>query len=271
MLVFPNAKINIGLNVVSRRPDGYHNLETFFYPISLCDALEFIPAAKTELTVVGKSLDGTPETNLVMRAFRLLQNRFHLPELAICLQKHIPTGAGLGGGSADAAFMVKALNTYFDLQLSDDELENYAAELGADCAFFVRNRPTLATGIGNEFEPFSLSLSGWHLLLVKPNIHISTAEAYARVQPRPWEVPLRELLALPISEWRYEIRNDFEVSCFAAHPVLAQIKAEMYDLGATYAAMSGSGSAMYGLFSEKPPCRKWSETASCDSFCFELK
>jgi 4-diphosphocytidyl-2-C-methyl-D-erythritol kinase len=270
MLVFPNAKINIGLNVVSRRSDGYHNLETFFYPIPLCDILEFIPAQKTDLTIIGTPISGNIESNLVMRAYQLLRNNFKLPNLSICLQKKIPMGAGLGGGSSDAAFMLKALNTYFDLQLSELQLENYAAQLGADCPFFIRNAPTLATGIGNEFTPINISLTDWYIILVKPNIHISTAEAYAHVSPSPWEIPLKEALHSPIQKWQQTIQNDFENSCFSAYPILPKIKQRLYDAGAVYAAMSGSGSTMYGLFKDEPKTTKLNMNEITDT-CFCLK
>lgn len=252
MIVFPNAKINLGLNVVSRRTDGYHNLETVFYPIPLCDVLEFLPAEKTSLQIVGKPVVGNVESNLVMRAYRLLAEKFALPNLAICLQKNIPMGAGLGGGSSDAAFMLRALNDTFALQITDDELEKMAATLGADCAFFIRNKAAFATGIGNQLTPSKLSLNGFYLVLVKPDIHISTAEAYSQIVPKMWEIPLSQLLAQPISAWRNTICNDFEPSCFAEHPLLAHIKQQLYTFGATYAAMSGSGSTIYGIFEQKP-------------------
>ncbi len=248
MIAFPNAKINLGLNVVGRRADGYHNLETVFYPIDVCDALEFVPAEQTSLEIVGLPIVGDWEKNLVVRAFRLLQREFQLPELRIVLLKKIPMGAGLGGGSSDAAFMLKMLNEHFSLGLSAEDLEKRAAALGADCAFFVKNKPVFAEGIGNEFSPLLLSLTGWKLVLVKPEIHISTAEAYAHVACERWQTPLAEAIKKPISEWKNLIFNDFEASVFPQHPQLADVKQKLYNLGATYAAMSGSGSTIYGLF-----------------------
>lgn len=238
--------------MVSRRSDGYHNLETVFYPINLCDALEFVPAAKTSLNVAGLPVAGDIEQNLVVRAFRLLQCDFQLPELEIALLKNIPMGAGLGGGSADAAFMLKLLNKHFRLNLSAEQLETYAAKLGADCPFFIRNKPIFAAGIGNDFTTLEVSLKGYYLVLVKPEVHVSTAEAYAHVACQRWDVPLMEVMAMPIEKWRYYLVNDFEISVFEAHPELAAIKQQLYDAGAVYAAMSGSGSTLYGIFNTKP-------------------
>ena len=252
MITFPNAKINLGLNVVNRRLDGYHNLETVFYPINLCDALEFVPAVKTSLNVAGLPVAGDIEQNLVVRAFRLLQRDFQLPELEIALLKNIPMGAGLGGGSADAAFMLKLLNEHFRLNLSAEQLETYAAKLGADCPFFIRNKPVFAAGIGNEFSSLEVSLKGCYLVLVKPDVHVSTAEAYAHVACQRWHVPLMEVMAMPLEKWREYLFNDFEISVFEAHPELAVIKQQLYDTGAVYAAMSGSGSTLYGIFKTKP-------------------
>lgn len=249
MISFPNAKINIGLNVVGMRSDGYHNLETVFYPIPLCDALEIVPAKRLSLTTLGLPVAGDWEKNLVVRAFRLLQTDFGIPEVAIVLQKNIPMGAGLGGGSSDAAFMLKMLNAHFSLHLTIEQLERYASQLGADCAFFVRNKPVFAEGIGNEFSPISLSLKGWHIVLIKPDTHISTAEAYRGVKCVSPELRLREALQSPMTAWKECVCNDFEASVFPLHPELGEIKQWLYDCGAVYAAMSGSGSTIYGLFS----------------------
>lgn len=252
MITFPNTKINLGLNVVSRREDGYHNLETVFYPVELRDALEFVPAKKTALTILGLPVDGDIERNLVVRAFRLLQKEFQLPELDIALLKHIPMGAGLGGGSSDAAFMLKLLNTHFELHLSDAQLESYAAKLGADCPFFIRNEPVFASGIGTEFTSIDLSFKGYHLVLIKPDIHVSTAEAYAQVSCQRWEIPLLDVIKMPVEKWREFLVNDFEKSVFTVHSELAILKEKLYDFGAIYASMSGSGSTLYGIFEEKP-------------------
>ena len=252
MLTFPHAKINIGLQVTERRPDGYHNLDTVFYPIPICDALEVIVSEGADydcrLHISGLEIAGDPDTNLVVRAYRLLAADHALPPVDIYLRKHIPTGAGLGGGSADASFMLRLLNEMFTLGLTTEQLEAYATQLGADCPFFITGRPVYATGIGNEFHPIELDLTGWHLVVVKPDVFVSTKEAYSMVRPENPEVTLDRKITTPIHEWRDSISNDFERGIFAIHPELADIKEKLYSLGATYAAMSGSGSALFGLF-----------------------
>ena len=254
MLTFPTAKINIGLQVTERRPDGYHNLDTVFYPIPVKDALEVIVTEGTDydcrLHISGIEIAGDPDTNLVVRAYRLLAADYTLPSVDIYLHKHIPTGAGLGGGSADASFMLRLLNEMFALGISTDKLEAYAAQLGADCPFFITGRPVYATGIGNEFHPIDLDLSGWHLVVVKPDVFVSTKEAYSMVRPAKPEVTLDQKIGLPLDEWKESISNDFEEGIFALHPELNDIKAKLYALGARYAAMSGSGSALFGLFEQ---------------------
>ena len=253
MITFPNAKINIGLYVTSRRPDGYHNLETLFYPIELRDILEIVPAKgdDTTLTVTGIAVDGDVEKNLVMRAYRLLESEYNLPAVEIHLHKVIPFGAGLGGGSADAAYALVMLRDIFKLPLSDDELAQRAARLGADCPFFIYNRPLIATGIGDCFTSTDFSLKGRYIVLVKPSIAVSTAEAYAHVTPQTPQTPLAEGLARPIEQWKECVSNDFEKSVFPAHPRIAAIKQRLYDLGAVHASMSGSGSSVFGIF-DKP-------------------
>lgn len=252
MITFPNAKINLGLNITEKRPDGYHNLETIFYPIPLEDALEACPRKEGlgsySLSQSGLSIEGDAENNLVVKAYKLLDETYHLPPVDIYLHKHIPSGAGLGGGSADAAFMLKLLNRMCSLNLTDDQLEAYAARLGADCAFFIRNQPTYAEGIGNIFSPVKLSLAGWQLLLVKPDIFVSTRDAFARIRPRRPERNLRDLISQPVESWKDYMINDFEESVFPQFPAIGDIKTELYRLGAVYASMSGSGSSVYGLF-----------------------
>jgi 4-diphosphocytidyl-2C-methyl-D-erythritol kinase len=252
MITFPNAKLNIGLNIVSKRKDGYHNIETVFYPIPLRDVLEIVPAGgdKTTFTQTGLLIEGQPEDNLVMKAYRLLaQDR---EPIDIYLRKHIPFGAGLGGGSADAAFMLKILNEYYQLNLSALQLEKYAAQLGADCPFFIQNQPVFAEGIGNVFTPVELSLSGYHIVLVKPDIHIPTPEAYAGVTPKAPEISIKDIIKLPVREWRGVLHNDFEDSIFPQYPEIKLIKDRLYDCGALYASMSGSGSSVYGIYEEAP-------------------
>ena len=257
MIVYPNAKINIGLNVVEKRPDGYHNLETVFYPIGLQDILEIkvldegnVPECGYKLKITGTILDGSPEDNLVVRAFKMLKHDFNLPPVSIGLYKHIPTGAGLGGGSSDAAVTIKTLNKRFDLRLTDEQMEDYCTRLGADCPFFIKDTPVFATGIGNEFHPVSFSLKGKHLVLVKPDIFVSTKDAYAKVNVRRPDTPLPELLAQPLETWKDTVINDFERSVFSKYPEIAAIKDSMYDIGAVYASMSGSGSSVFGIFDE---------------------
>lgn len=258
MIVYPNAKINIGLNVVEKRQDGYHNLETVFYPIGLQDMLEVkevdkedgVPACGYKLKVKGTVLDGTPDDNLVVRAFKLLKQDFDIPPVSIGLYKHIPTGAGLGGGSSDAAFTIKTLNERFNLGLTVKQMEDYCVRLGADCPFFVKNEPVFATGIGNVFHPLSLSLKGKHIVLVKPDVFVSTKDAYAKVKVQKPAVSLPELLAQPVEEWKNTVVNDFEYSVFSKYPEIAAIKDSMYDIGALYASMSGSGSSVFGIFDE---------------------
>ena len=256
MITFPNAKINLGLNIVEKRPDGYHNLETLFYPIALQDILEITlrtgdATEKYSLTMYDAPFDGNIDDNLVIKAYNALAADYALPALDFFLYKKVPTGAGLGGGSADAAFALKMINDLAGLSLSDDELEKYAARIGADCAFFVRNKPAFATGIGNILTPAELSLAGYTLVLVKPEIHISTKDAYAQVTPMRPEVSITEIVKRPIAEWRQLLVNDFEKSVFAKYPEVAAIKEKLYEIGAEYASMSGSGSAFFGIFKEK--------------------
>ena len=255
MITFPNAKINLGLNIVERRPDGYHNLETIFYPIKLQDALEVNRLEHAEvpykLRVSGANLHGSPEDNLVVKALNLLrQHPSGILPVDIHLFKHIPTEAGLGGGSADCAFMIKLLNEKFRLGLSVKEMEQYAAQLGADCPFFIQNQPVFASGTGNIFEPIELTLKGYHLVLVKPDTPISTKEAFSNIHPKHPEVSLKEIATQPIENWKGLMKNDFEESIFPCHPEIAAIKDKLYDLGAVYASMTGSGSAVYGIFKQ---------------------
>ena len=252
MLLLPNCKINLGLNVVSRREDGYHNIETVFYPIPLRDNLEFSVMADApseyNLTIHGMPVTGAAEDNLVVKVYLSLKKDFDLPPLDIFLYKKIPMGAGLGGGSSDAAFMMTGLNEVFDLGMGCNEMERRISAFGADCAFFIRNHPVFAQGIGDQMTPLPLSLKGRYIVLVKPDIFISTQEAYAHVAPRKPHYPLKSSILAPINLWRSTIVNDFELSVFPSHPELKAIKKTLYDMGAIYAAMSGSGSTIFGLF-----------------------
>lgn len=254
MITYPNAKINIGLNITERRPDGYHNLESVFYPITLQDAVEMKtidgeqPANGYKIKVSGTILDGSPDDNLVVKAYQLIRRDHQFPPQSIHLYKHIPVGAGLGGGSSDAAYIIKMLNEKFCLALSDEQMQNYAVQIGADCPFFIKNVPVYATGIGNIFSPIELNLKGKTLILVKPDIFVSTRDAYAHITPGRPAIPLAEALKQPISEWKSTVTNDFEKSVFMKYPEIAAIKDKLYDIGALYASMSGSGSAVYGIF-----------------------
>ena len=257
MIVYPNAKINIGLNIVEKRPDGYHNLETVFYPINLLDALEITVADKQEkkctIKVSGEILAGRPEDNLVVKAYNALKELFpdKVKPVEAHLHKHIPSGAGLGGGSSDAAFTLKLLNEKFQLDLSDEQLQKIAANIGADCSFFIKNKPVFAQGIGDVFTELDLSLKGKVIVLVKPGIGVSTKDAYAMINPKKPEFPLTELLKQPIEQWKDNVVNDFEKSVFRKYPEIAAIKDRLYDLDAIYAAMSGSGSAVFGIFNQQ--------------------
>ena len=269
MITFPNAKINLGLNIVEKRPDGYHNLETIFYPINLQDALEVTRRENNDkeytLHISGSSLEGEPEDNLVVKAYKLLKKDYPgLLPVDIHMYKHIPAGAGLGGGLSDAACMIKLLNDKFSLGLSTERMEEYAVKLGADCAFFIRNKPVFATGIGNLFEPVELSLKGYHIILIKPDIFVSTRDAFAEIKPVRPAVSLKEIVKQPMETWKNSMKNDFEDSVFKKFPEIAAIKDELYDLGAVYAAMSGSGSSVYGIF--KAPIENV-EDKFCGCFC----
>lgn len=254
MLCFPNAKINLGLHVVSKRKDGYHNLETVFYPIGLKDALEIIPSESGEkyrFFPSGIEIESDTADNLVIKAWQLMANKREIPPLDIHLLKKIPFGAGLGGGSADAAFMLKLLNDTFDLNYAKHELMILAAKLGADCPFFIQNKPAFATGIGDQLEEIELDLSDYFFVLIKPDCFVSTKDAYAMVAPKEPEISIKEILKKPIHEWKHALKNDFEASVFKKFPEICAIKHQLYDLGAVYVSMSGSGSSVFGLFESK--------------------
>ena len=253
MKTTPNCKINLGLHVVGKRPDGYHDLETLFLPVhDLCDELEITPSAapRTTMRQEGILLDNAPGDNLCMKAYRLLHDEFNIPPVEILLRKHIPFGAGLGGGSSDAAFTLKMLNEMFSLGLSVSDLEQRAARLGADCAFFIQNRPAYATGIGDQLEPLDLDLTPYRIVVeISPAEHVSTREAYAGLHLRGGDRPdLRQAVCCPIADWRALSVNDFESSVFPAHPAIAALKEDLYHRGALYASMTGSGAAVFGIF-----------------------
>jgi len=251
MLTFANAKINLGLNLTEKRADGYHNLETIFYPIKLNDVVEIIDADETNCVIKGIDIPGDAENNICLKAFKTLQKDFDLPHQQIILLKNIPVGAGLGGGSADAAFLIKLVNDKFTLGLSIEKMQDYARVLGADCAFFIENKPTFAFGKGDEFEDLKIDLSNYFMVLVKPEIHVSTAEAYSKVRVKQPTTSLKELINLPLSEWKGNIVNDFEISVFERYPEIDEIKTKLYAAGATFALMSGSGSSIFAIFERK--------------------
>jgi 4-diphosphocytidyl-2-C-methyl-D-erythritol kinase len=252
MIVFPNAKINIGLNITSRRADGYHNIETVFYPIKIYDALEAVPGSELTFESSGLGIPGRVEDNLCVKAYHLIKQDYDLTPVNIHLHKHVPIGAGLGGGSADAAFFIKLIDQEFDLGLTVDQKLNYARHLGADCAFFIESKPVFAFEKGDRFEPVELDLSAYSIALVMPPAHVSTSEAYRGVKPAPVQHSLKELIALPIDQWKNHIKNDFETSVFKNHAVIRGVKAALYEAGALYASMSGSGASVFGIFRQQP-------------------
>jgi len=252
MISFPNAKINLGLSVLEKRTDGFHNLETVFFPVGWNDALEFVISDHFEFTTSGIPISGDPESNLVIKAYRILQHDYHLPNLKIHLHKNIPFGAGLGGGSSDAAFMLEMLNKAFKLNLSEDQLIQYAARLGSDCAFFIINKPVFATGRGEIMNIINRSLNPYFVLLVKPPVEISTALAFKNIVPHHPDTSLVELIIQPIENWKEKIFNQFELSVFQEYPQLKMVKNKLYESGAIYASLSGSGSCLYGIFHHLP-------------------
>ncbi len=250
MICFPNAKINIGLFVTEKRNDGFHNLETIFYPVAITDALEILPGSDLSLKIHGLDIVGNNTQNLVWKAWHLLHQDF--PELvkplSIQLLKNIPMGAGLGGGSADAAFMLSLMNDYFILNLDKETLAQYALQLGSDCPFFIYNKACLAKGRGELLHPIDLDLSAFDIQLICPKVHITTAEAFGNIEPKPAGFDLKNINDIDLKDWQRLIKNDFEENIFKAHPELAEIKKQLYAQGAIYAAMSGTGSTIYGIF-----------------------
>lgn len=259
MISFPIAKINLGLNVVARRPDGYHNLETVFYPVPIKDTLEIYPMDDAfpaehpcDLKVTNINIDGDERQNLVVKAYDMIAALYPLPRVHAHLHKQIPTQAGMGGGSSDGAHMITLLNETFNLGMSKQEMIVLAARLGADCPFFVLGTPAYAEGIGEILEPINLNLGGWYIAIVRPNIPVSTREAFSLIEPKATVTKCRDIVMQPVETWRESLVNDFEKSVFAIHPEIGQIKERLYGLGAAYAAMSGSGSSVFGLFKTRP-------------------
>ncbi len=257
MLYLPNSKINLGLNVLAKRADGFHNIETVFYPVNWRDALEIIEnkddSQAFRFSASGLPINSSLNQNLIYKAWQLVSALRPIPPIKVHLHKSIPMGAGLGGGSADAAFFINLLNQNFNLNLQEDEKMEIASKIGSDCAFFITNKPVFAQGKGNEFSEIKIDLSGYYILVVYPNIHSNTAEAYQNLKP---SIPLHDLRSVienrPISEWKNLLTNDFENSVFNKYPQIKELKQLLYHNGALYASMSGSGSAVYGLFTKKP-------------------
>jgi 4-diphosphocytidyl-2-C-methyl-D-erythritol kinase len=254
MIVFPHAKINLGLYVTDRRADGYHNIQSLLLPVPLCDVLELIPSPDdtTRFTRSGLSIDGAPDNDLVMQAWRLLQKNHSLPPVHIHLHKVIPSGAGLGGGSSDAAFLIRLANEQFQLDLTADTMQQVAAMLGMDCPFFIRSRPSLATERGDHLTEIDFDLTGKTIVIVKPNCHISTRQAYAAIIPAAPPLPITEAIRQPIDDWMKTIHNDFEPVAISQCPEITRIKTRLLNAGANYVAMTGSGSAVFGIFTEPP-------------------
>lgn len=276
MITFPNAKINIGLSILRKRNDGFHDIETIFCPVTIEDILEVVEndeknAKDIVFSNYGIEIPGDEKNNLCVKAFHLLQNEYSLPPVKVFIHKKIPMGAGLGGGSSDAAFMLKMLNSMYSLGISTEKLKEYAARLGSDCAFFIENKPAFACGRGEKLSPVSLSLAGYDIVLVCPEIHVGTAEAYRNTIPAVPSRSLREKIQLRVEEWRETIQNDFETSVFPVYPAIAEIKKQLYEAGAVYASMSGSGSSVYGLFkqADKPLLKKRFERYKL-YFCFSI-
>lgn len=258
MVFFPHAKINLGLQVIKKRHDGFHNIISCLYPIQWCDVLEILEKPKLSLTTTGLEIPGNPQDNLCLKAYHLVKELNDIPPVHIHLHKAVPIGAGLGGGSSDAAFTLKGLQQKFDLPLSSQELKQLASQLGGDCAFFIDGTPALATGVGNQLERIDLSLpKGGHLVVVTPPLQVNTGKAYALLTPKDPATDLKQALKADLSQWPKLITNDFEGPVFEQFPQIARIKETLLAKGAIYASLSGSGSSVYGIFEEEQECREW--------------
>ena len=270
MVVFPNAKINLGLRVTSKRGDGYHNLDTVFYPIPIHDALEVITNPETEtsssiFSQTGKTIPGDQHNNLCLKALNLLRVDYpQIPDVLVHLHKNIPMGAGMGGGSADGAFMLSLLNQKYKLNIDNEQLKQYALKLGSDCPFFIENKPVSATGRGELMKIISIDLSKYFILIVSPGLHISTTEAFGKINTSEKITSCEEIIQRPIEEWRSSLVNDFEKTVFTKHPILSALKDDLYSMGAIYASMTGTGSTLYGIFTQRP------ETSHLDSYLCDV-
>lgn len=250
MIIFPNAKINLGLNVIKRRADGFHNIETVLYPVKIKDALEIVEAADFVFSSSGLP-SGNPGENLCVKAWNLIAQNYAIPGAHIHLHKQIPVGAGLGGGSADAAFCLRLINEKFQLGMSIFQMQDYARILGSDCAFFIENKPVFADGKGDQFQNIDLNLDKYYLVLAMPPVHVNTAEAYHGIKPAVTDFSLNRLPDLPVKEWRETVKNAFEDTIFKKHPIIEKLKDSFYNSGALYASMSGSGASVYGIFEKE--------------------
>lgn len=261
MVVFPNAKINLGLRVKSKRSDGYHELDTVFYPVNICDILEVVSlqasspksGGDVDFSHSGLDIPGNQSSNLCLKAYHLLKKDFpDIPPVQMHLHKKIPMGAGMGGGSADGAFTIRLLNDKFRLGMTDETMQAYAIQLGSDCPFFICNKPVSATGRGEIMEPIPCDLSSWEMLIVNPGIHVGTAEAFRQIRLSPDAPSCKDIIQLPVEEWQNHLVNDFEQTVFPLYPALERLKSMLYEMGASYASMTGSGSTVYGLFKTMP-------------------
>lgn len=252
MICFPHSKINLGLNILQKRADGYHDLETVFYPVPLCDILEILPSEQFAFKQSGLTVEGNENDNLCIKAFKLLQEKFNIDNVYIHLHKQIPMGAGMGGGSSDAAYVIRMCNDLFSLGMTTEEMQSYAAELGSDCAYFINDTPMYGKGRGEILSPLNINLNGYYLKIVNPGIHISTAEAFKGVHKDANRLSLAERISQPIYNWKGLIENDFEVHLFNKYPELEKIKSTFYKEGAVYAALSGSGSTLYAIYPKEP-------------------
>ena len=252
MISFPPAKVNLGLNILFKREDGYHEIETCMVPIPFTDILEITEGDEFEFLQTGLAIPGNLDSNLCVKAFQLLKQKFAITNVRIHLRKQIPMGAGLGGGSADAAYVLKGLNELFILNISTSELEEMAAHLGSDCPFFIQDKPQIARGRGEALSEINVDLKGKYLILLNPRIHIGTKEAYDGVQPRAASKRIEEILSGSVDTWQSELLNQFEQSIFPKYPLIKELKDSLIQMGAVYASMSGSGSSVFGIYNEKP-------------------
>ena len=252
MILFPPAKVNLGLNILFKREDGYHEIETCMIPIPFTDILEITEADEFDFLQTGLAIPGNSQSNLCVKAFQLMKQKFAIPTVRIHLRKQIPMGAGLGGGSAAAAYVLKGLNDLFKLKVSISELEFLAVQLGSDCPFFIKNKPQIARGRGEVLSEIDLDLKGKYLILLNPGIHVGTKEAYDGVQPRISSKTIEEVISNSYDTWKTELINQFEESIFPKYRLIKELKESLIELGAVYASMSGSGSSVFGIFDEKP-------------------